>query len=381
MPENVSASVPEKKTSARLAFLDNLKAYLAVLVVMHHAGQPYGPTGGQWAFFHVERARILGPFFHTNASFFMGLFFLLSGYFMPAAFERKGSGGFLRDRFLRLGIPILLYGGVFLPLVKHGLYGKSWEASFFPFSWDHLWFLGHLLVYALLYVAWRQLFGKSEVVRRGEKSFPTNRILLLYAVALAVVSLVVRHWWPIDRWGRFIIVAEIAHLPQYFSLFWFGVVAARYRWLETIPNRIGKLWLSIGVSAVAVRYAYTIFHWRFMSKDGVGYDYAWCQWEALLCVGMCVGLLWGFRQYVSTTHPIARFAGKHAFALYILHLPVLVIIQEAMEKTSLGPLTLTLITGTLTLPVCYFLSWLYGEIKGMLLRKRSYLAKVEVREA
>ena len=45
--------------SSRLLFVDNLRVLLTILVVAHHAGQPYGPTGGMWLIFNPERADIL----------------------------------------------------------------------------------------------------------------------------------------------------------------------------------------------------------------------------------------------------------------------------------------------------------------------------------
>src|SRR3972149_158133 len=86
------ASAEVKSSAAtRLAFLDTLKVGLTVLVIAHHAGQAYGPTGGDWPIFSPERSPLLGPFFAVNAAFFMGLFFLISGYFVPLAFDRKGA--------------------------------------------------------------------------------------------------------------------------------------------------------------------------------------------------------------------------------------------------------------------------------------------------
>ena len=96
--------------TTRLAFLDNLKIGLTALVIAHHAGQAYGPTGGQWPIFSPERSPVLGPFFGVNAAFFMGLFFLISGYFLPRAYDHKGAVTFLKDRFRRLGIPLLFWG-------------------------------------------------------------------------------------------------------------------------------------------------------------------------------------------------------------------------------------------------------------------------------
>src|SRR4051794_34014962 len=126
----------------RLNYLDSLKVLLTALVIAHHAGQAYGPTGGRWPIFDPERAAILGPFFAVNAAFFMGLFFLISAYFLPASYDRKTTKAFLRDRCIRLGLPLAVGYAVFTALEQQP-------------DVAHLWFVGHLLVYGLLYTAWR----------------------------------------------------------------------------------------------------------------------------------------------------------------------------------------------------------------------------------
>lgn len=35
-------------TTDRMAYLDNLRIALTVLVIAHHVGQAYGPTSGYW---------------------------------------------------------------------------------------------------------------------------------------------------------------------------------------------------------------------------------------------------------------------------------------------------------------------------------------------
>jgi peptidoglycan/LPS O-acetylase OafA/YrhL len=95
-----------QKQRERLYFLDNLKIPLIILVVVHHAGQAYG-GGGWWFVENPERSSLLGIFFTVNRSFFMSLFFMISGYFLPASYDRNGPLDFLKDRFLRLGVPLL----------------------------------------------------------------------------------------------------------------------------------------------------------------------------------------------------------------------------------------------------------------------------------
>jgi fucose 4-O-acetylase-like acetyltransferase len=352
------------RSGVRTAFIDNLKVFLTVLVVLHHAGQPYGPTGGAWPIFHAEKFRLLGPFFHINASFFMGLFFLISGYYLEAAYDRKGAANFLRERLWRFGVPVLVFGLGFMPLARHFVEGKAWQDSVLPFQWAHLWFLGHLMVYALLYAAFRALAGTrnaspGRVAGAGLPAFPGQGLLLAYAVGLALASQAVRIVFPIDVWVQWGVPAELAHLPQYASLFAFGVIAGRYQWLERIPARTGRNALLLAAAMVGLRFAYTIFHWDFLGGDGAATEFAWCLWEALLCVGMCVGLLWLFHARLAGSNRLSRFLARNAFAVYVIHLPILVFIQMAMEHTSLGPLALTACTGGAALLACFGAAGLY----------------------
>ena len=94
----------------RLLYLDNLKVCLTVLVIFHHAGQAYGDGRG-WAYHPSNPAEFMPwiwHFFSVNAAFFMGLFFLISGYFVPMSFDKQGAKVFVQKKLIRLGIPLLL---------------------------------------------------------------------------------------------------------------------------------------------------------------------------------------------------------------------------------------------------------------------------------
>jgi fucose 4-O-acetylase-like acetyltransferase len=365
---HTSVAMPSTQPAARLNFLDNLKMILVVLVVAHHAGQPYGPTGGSWPIMHAVKERMLGPFFHTNASFFMGLFFLISAYFLPAAFDRKGPAKFLVDRFLRLGVPLLVFGLVIFPSAGYVVFGQNQSFLAYVadvlfvkhhFEFGHLWFVAHLLVYALGYMIIRRLTHVQRV-EVTPRPFPSNSLILAYALALAAVSVVVRIWFPIDRWVFIGVPSEIAHLPQYFSLFVLGVLAYRFDWIARIPARTGRLWLAVGLSLAAARFTYTALHQSFLSWPRHGFEWSslvWNTWEALLCVGMCIGLLYWFHaHWNSAPGALMRYLNRNAYGVYLFHLHILVGIQLVLERTSYGPLSLTVISTVLTLVVSYALT-------------------------
>jgi len=97
----------------RLFFIDNLRILLITLVMMIHLSITYGGKGG-W-YYRDGQADTLSSILLTwhNAvvqAFSMGLFFLIAGYFTPSSYDHKGPRQFLKDRLLRLGIPMLCFG-------------------------------------------------------------------------------------------------------------------------------------------------------------------------------------------------------------------------------------------------------------------------------
>lgn len=48
----------------------------------------------------------------------MGLLFMISGYFVPSSYDRKGFGQFVSRRFTRLMIPSLIYMVVITPFIS-----------------------------------------------------------------------------------------------------------------------------------------------------------------------------------------------------------------------------------------------------------------------
>src|ERR1700758_90042 len=101
-----SLHVPDEK---RLVFIDALRVAAFTFVIIHHAAQAYGPTGGFWPVHDRAQSDWFTPFYTANAAFGMGLMFLLAGYFVPPSYDRKGASRFLRERWQRVGIPLAAF--------------------------------------------------------------------------------------------------------------------------------------------------------------------------------------------------------------------------------------------------------------------------------
>jgi peptidoglycan/LPS O-acetylase OafA/YrhL len=117
--------------SARDASFDYLRAFIVLLVLLHHSVLAYAVMwSAQPRTFSILPAPIVDPqrwagfdvLVIFDDTFFMALMFLLSGLFVWPSLERKGGARFLRDRILRLGVPFAVAVGILMPLAYYPSY-------------------------------------------------------------------------------------------------------------------------------------------------------------------------------------------------------------------------------------------------------------------
>jgi fucose 4-O-acetylase-like acetyltransferase len=321
-----------KQQSERLYFIDNVRVWIIMLVVAHHAGQSFGPTGGDWFIYNTERVRMLGSFFYVNASFMMGLLFLISGYFSVFSYDRKGAGQFLKDRLRRIGIPLLFFAlvvnlgnsysaaGTQLTFLQYVIRPHIWE---WRSVYGHLWFLGHLLVYAFGYAIIRLIFSRDPSKNAGKAPVPGHWGILIYVIALGIVTSLVRIRFPQDRWVVLMVPWELAHVPQYLSLFVLGIFAFRHDWFRKLPDRTGMIWLGIGIAAAGSVYAISAlrlggFLPSVTSTGGkVLYHFIHNIREAFIATGLSVGLLTWFRKRFNHQGKLIAAMSADSYFVYI----------------------------------------------------------------
>jgi glucans biosynthesis protein C len=337
----------------RMIFVDALRVVVIVMVVAHHAAQPYGPTGGAWPVSDAANIEALGSFFLVNAAFGMGLLFFLAGYFVPGSYDRKGASLFLRDRWVRIGLPLSFFAlFVHVPAMYlldpstrsvGGFIRSSYQSGWQP-MYIHLWFLGHLLLYSVGYVAWRRVTKGNSDGPRQTSPIPTSAGIAAFVAALGVVTWVVRWWYPIDEWVPllFILAAEPAHLPQYVSLFVLGILAYRGEWLRSLPTSVGVVWGSVGMVAATLIVALRSLapaRWSALIALGGfnGPALVYSMWEAALCVGMSLGLIVAFRGMVQRPTRLLMAMASSSYAAYILHLTFVIGLQVGIVGLDLPP--------------------------------------------
>jgi hypothetical protein len=325
----------------------------------------------------------------------MGLFFLIAGYLTPGAVERHGDWGYLRERLLRLGVPILAYSLLIGPTtIKLASFAHQEAAAEVAntvqklgfgdtlllywhlgvFSSGPLWFAAALLVFSFAYVAWRsvgsRLGGRRQVVPR---SFPSNATLAAAALVTGAAAFGLRLVWPLGveaigpQYGYF--STDLGYFASYVVLFAAGCLGASSRWLDNLPERQRRLWLTIALIVMPVMGILPIVapYIPVLQADAAGgwnipaAIYAF--WEPFVAWGVILGLLHVFNRRFATLGPIGSALGRRAYAMYIIHPPILVGIAMAWHAVEAPALVKFAVTGTVT---CILSFW----IAGLLLRVR-----------
>jgi glucan biosynthesis protein C len=378
------------KAAGRLLFVDNMRTLLTILVVLFHLMITYAGTGS-WYYTEGREdlvTTVLGVWFLTvNQAYFMGLFLLISAYFVPGSCDRKGAGRFLKDRLIRLGIPLALYSWIIRPLLAYldpvrfpdgrppfwAFITGSYFRNEAVFGAGPLWFIETLLIFSALYALWRLLARLRPTKPVVDTRFPGNGSIALFALLLGVAAFLVRVWLPAG-WNFVPLNLQFPFFVQYIALFVVGLIAYRRNWLLGLPDRQGRLWLAISICLVFLVWLLMLgggaleqgldsfrggWHWQ-----ALGY----ALWESFLCVGMCIGLIYLFRRYANRQGSLAKFLSRNAYAAYLIHEVVIIVIAYVVRGVALYPLLKWGLVSLVAVPLCFVL--------GSLIRKLPYADRV-----
>ncbi len=370
------SSAPARSAARRDAGLDALRAALTLLVLFHHAAITYGAAGG-WYYHEVQPnqdlgARMLSLFAAINQSFFMGLFFLVAGYFTPGAVERNGAWAYGRERALRLGVPLLVYGFAIGPAtiaLALTAQGRPFLATL-PTLWERgtfengpLWFAQALLIFTFGYLAWRALAARLRPARAAAKplAFPSNLALAGAALATGAAAFALRLVWPV---GVQALGLQLGYFASYILLFAAGCAGASLGALGAAPDRQRRLWRNVSRLALPVLPIVVTLapHFPVLQGDlSGGWNIpaaVYAFWEPFVACGIILALLHAFERRFASLGPLGSKLARRAYAIYVIHPPVLVAVALCWRDVSAPNLVKFAITGAATCLACYGLAGL-----------------------
>ncbi len=361
-------SIPAKP--ARLLYIDNLRVFTIGLVVLQHAAVTYSGLGS-W---YYKEAAPLGQaeflFFGLGQShaqaFFMSLFFLIAGYFVPASFERKGSRAFLIDRLYRLGVPLLVYIFALHPLLVKILHPELDVADYLLnglrtldiLSWTGpLWFVETLLIFTVAALPFLgRLRRRTTPPAAGLPATTIWSLIVLIAAAAFAIRLV----FPI---GTSFANLQFCYFAAYIVAFAVGVMAGARGWLERLSYRTAKHWLlaafALGIPLwLGAMVAGGAREGRLNIDGGMAPGpFLYALWESFFCVAFIVALLGIAREKLNFQKPWMRFLADNTFGVYVFHAIVLVLVSLALKPVALSAIPKFAIVSLLALAGSFLVAW------------------------
>lgn len=365
----------------------HLRAFITVLVLAHHAVLAYHPFAPQapaslvaeprwWQAFPITDSQRWGGFgllVGFNDVFFMSLMFFLSGLFVWASLERQGSGAFLRQRALRLGLPFVVAAAVLAPLAYYPAYLQTGASGFAGFwqQWSALgnwpagpaWFIWVLLAFdaaaAGLYLLWPRWGHVLGRVTSGARRRPALFFGLLAAVSAAAYLPMALAFNPF-AWASFgPFFFQTSRLLHYAVYFLAGAAVGAYglqQGLLAPDGRLARRW-PLWLTASLVAFSGIVVIMILVSAAGqavprsleITGDLVF----ALSCAASSFAALAFFVRFARKGHPILDSLRRNAYGMYLLHYAFVSWLQYFFLKAPLSGLT----KGSLVFLGTVLLSW------------------------
>ncbi|MCZ4429870.1 glucans biosynthesis protein MdoC [Agrobacterium sp. SOY23] len=340
--------------SAYEHYWDPLRALLMLLGIPYHASLLYSHVL-PWDIKDFETSTFLSMLGAALATFRMPAFFLVAGYFSTMVIGRKGKMRWLRQRFLRLGVPfivaLLLLGPLQLFLLQLASVAKGDIPANRLFEslpdllrpseqWImHLWFLPALIAYSVL------LAGLLFLAERRPLAYVSNwfdslrqRHATLFFIALCALPVL----WELMTYGsgllaaksgsRLFLLYERASDPyaRYLPYFLIGALLHRDRALFHRFRQAGLPTAIVAAAAIATAVALRLQH-PFSNS-------------ALLVLVSAIAAVAASRllidlacRYFDRPSRFARRMTDASFTIYLFHHPLIYLLGTLFILIALPP--------------------------------------------
>ncbi|KJF83262.1 acyltransferase family protein [Photobacterium angustum] len=319
----------------RYDYLDNIKWILTIIVILHHAagvagGKPVGYNLPSVEPSMVYQYDLLLLFQGINQSYFMSLFFFISAYFVTSSLERKGQRLFINDKFIRLGIPVLISLVVINPFIDNGFISNF--ADFFKTGNIDLgvtWFCWTLIVFSIVYSI--VVNNKAMVEKRIDSSFPAVWIIIVFAFILIPLNYIFLY---LQNVGGYNLMGfrSLGNFPAYIAMFYLGIQAYKYQWLDKLTVKHASVGICMWLFALI-----TVFYLHAINSEYASSSYVLIR--GFTAIGMSMFVLYVFKTFFNNNNYWTKRLSRTAFAAYVFQYIALYsvakIYQPLMTQTPL----------------------------------------------
>jgi hypothetical protein len=365
--------------------LDRARTFLTIVVLIHHAVIPYTYFG------HTDPKSWIGfdCVVLATDSFFMAMFFFLSGLFVWPSLSHKSPGSFFRDRLLRLGLPFAIAAFTVIPIAYYALdlelhhatksFGEFWWKTITVGPWPSgpLWFLWVLLTFdltaSLLYrLSPRLLDPINRLSIRGFGK-PVEFFLVMFAVTM-VLYVASRLYFGSNRWfefGPFSVQASRILLYAAYFFIGAGIGSANFeRGLLSADGRLAKSgwsWVVATLVPYCLMWLLIYIKREVLGNPGVlpvWYETLYSVLFAAFSAAILFAILAFFLRFKRSGWSLLDPMQKDAYGIFLVHYAFALWIQYWLFNVDLPAIVKVLIGFTFTLSTSWALTRALRQIPG-----------------
>ena len=346
-----------KLRSARIEYLDGVRAFALILGIVFHASLSFMPIFIGWAVMDINTSSNIGAFVVVSHSFRMELFFLIAGYLSCLSASKHGVKHFFKSRLIRIGIPFVVGWILLRPLIISGwtMGGQSMSGDVDIWAGlisgmdsfngqdvlvgTHLWFLYYLLIISASLLSLRWLITANShihmiVVRHVDKLI--NWIVNTPFIKVLLVLPITACLWFMNSWG--VDTPDKSLWPMwpvfllYGGFFCFGWMLAQTK--DSLDKLTRFNWWLVVVCIVSI---VTVLMLSRYEMQGAHDYYTWIKLGYLISYALMMCSLVSitiavFRVVMSKSTAFIRYLADASYWLYLIHLPVVVWLQIAVAE-------------------------------------------------
>ncbi len=354
----------------RLYFLDNLKAFIILLMVVFHVAMGYTTWDlAWWTVNDTQKHPFFDLFVLETDVYIMPVMFMIAGYFAPLILIKKGAAGFWQDKWKRIVLPWL--GGVLFiaPFIAYSTllsrmdtppnYFSFWQNDFFGpyYQQAHYWFLGILTLFFLLLTLLYRL-NPTCLNRSNRKSTPSAWFFPAFVLLTAAAFFSANLFFWNDAWinAKYIFVFQPVRILLLFCYFGLGVYAWKHAWFT--PGGYKPRLLPWAVAAVIMLIVFLFYRVTFtlmpdvplLSKAGHALTHATFSLTATLALTAV------FQKYIDSKSYLWRRLAANSYTIYFIHQCVIIPIAYSVQKLDINVWLKYSTVSVVTLILCFLIA-------------------------
>ena len=349
----------------RIFYLDNIRYLMVLLVVVLHVACAYSHYTTWWAV-NDTNSEVFDFILRVLGVILMPMLFFIAGYFALPSLQRKGTWPFIQSKLYRLGIPCLI-GVIIVGPVRTYIHEYSrgmlerdlwWlfkmntgEAlsmrtgvinSVYQFNHIHFWFLSLLLFFFIIFALLQRIRSKrsnletvDQPVDQPSKVSVLGMLCLVSVFTAMVTLLMFRLFTKGPGMEPWVIIASVLQFQPtrvglYAICFCLGIFAFRNNWFVggNFPGHFAWWVLCTLVLWTAKEAVLSILLARFSLTLGVIHETI----RAFLVFSAIMTLVALGKKYWQSNSGLNRLLATNSYTIYLIHLPIVYLIQLLLYK-------------------------------------------------